>query len=182
MKRLHILLPVLMLGLILAPATPMAGKAYIWTDENGIKRFSDTPPEGVADVKEVDTEGAEPPSESDTEETRVEAEAEGRPEDQNQDQTQEAAAKDDKPKVDPEQQRQLLQGEIETLDQLADKYEADLKAAQQRLDEEMGREIDSDESRKQIEYWQERVNEAQLSLDTTNQQVSQLESKIRSIE
>jgi hypothetical protein len=185
MKRLHILIFALILGLVLVPADLMARKAYIWTDENGVKRFSDNPPpEGVTDFEVVDTDNVAPLPSAASEEAPPAAEGEegqaveGQPVEQDQ----EAAKKDEKPKVDPVQQKRLLQGEIDTLDKLADKYEAEIEAAQQRLDQEMSREVDSEQSRKQIQYWQERVDMAQEGLDTTNQQISQLESQISRIE
>lgn len=185
MKRIPIWMFALVLVLVWAPANLMAGTAYIWTDENGIKRFSDNPPpEGATDVKVVDTDSVPPLPSATSEETPPAAEGEeGQTvEGQSQEQSQEAAPKDDKPKIDPDLQKQMLQGEIDTLDKLADKYEAEIDAAQKRLDGEMSREVDSDQSRKQIQYWQERVDMAQKGLDTTNQQISQLENKQRSIE
>lgn len=185
MKRLHLLIFTLMLALVWAPADLVARTAYIWTDENGVKRFSDNPPpEGITDFKVVDTDSVPPLPSATSEETSPAAEGEEGQADEGQPtegQAKEAAQKEEKPKVDPAEQKRLLQGEINTLDKLADKYEAELDAAQQRLDQEMSRGIDSPQSRKQIEYWQERVDMAQKGLDTTNQQISQLEGQIRNI-
>ncbi len=43
----------ILLVLIMTVAPAFAGTIYIWTDKDGVKRFSDRPPEGVQDYETV---------------------------------------------------------------------------------------------------------------------------------
>ncbi len=47
--------------LILAGAA-FADSIYVWTDEKGVKNFSDQPPEGVKNYQKIENDGTETPS------------------------------------------------------------------------------------------------------------------------
>jgi hypothetical protein len=57
---------IVILFLSLLSTTLCAGKIYVWTDENGVKQYSERPPEHLSDQNRVETRELKTPSKSST--------------------------------------------------------------------------------------------------------------------
>jgi hypothetical protein len=52
-------------AVLLLVSPSLADSIYVWTDEKGVKNFSDQPPEGVKDYQKIESDGSEtPPNEN----------------------------------------------------------------------------------------------------------------------
>jgi hypothetical protein len=105
----------LLLALIIAPFFAVAGTIYYWTDENGVRHFTNKGrPEGVEDVGKRPEEIGSPTRNQDAGARPDAVQTEERGKEENRDQ-----AKNDPMAQQVEQERNRLQEEIDKIDRLA---------------------------------------------------------------